>query len=139
MTFSLIFFSYTLNMLPMGSIVMIIHDVTDLNVTLFKLTIDITPIIFQGLSYLSMLVSWVYFRLWFFPGYIIYRLWAECYGENVCQNVNYSMLNMLLAFISGLFCLHLFWFFLMVQGLVRRFKSKAGFSGAISLKSSANR
>jgi hypothetical protein len=44
MTWSLIFFSYSLNMLPMGCIVMLVHDVTDLSVTLFKLTIDVTPI-----------------------------------------------------------------------------------------------
>jgi TLC domain len=44
MTWSLIFFSYSLNMLPIGSAVMILHDLTDLSVTLFKLTVDITPI-----------------------------------------------------------------------------------------------
>jgi hypothetical protein len=44
MTWSLIFFSYSLNMLPMGCIVMLVHDVTDLGVTLFKLTIDVTHI-----------------------------------------------------------------------------------------------
>jgi ceramide synthetase len=80
MTWSLIFFSYSLNMLPMGCVVMLVHDVTDLSVTLFKLTIDVTPIYVQGFTYCSMLVSWIYFRLWFFPRNIIYRLYAECYS-----------------------------------------------------------
>lgn len=124
----------------MGSIVMIVHDVTDLAVTLFKLTIDVTPMAIQAFLYVTMLVSWVYFRLWFFPVHIIYHLYWECYeDEKICQNVNYSMLNMLFAFIVGLVCLHLFWFFLMVQGLFRRCKSKEGFSKAVSLKSSVNR
>lgn len=69
MTWSLIFFSYSLNMTSLGSIVMLVHDITDLTVTIFKLTIDITPIAIQTTSYVIMLVTWVYFRLWFFPFY----------------------------------------------------------------------
>lgn len=128
-TGSLIFFSYSLNMLSLGSVVMLVHDITDLTVTIFKLCIDITPVAVQLVSYLSMLVSWIYYRLWFFPGYIIYHLYWECYKDGrVCKNVNYSVLNMLLAFICGLFCLHVFWFALMVLGIFKRCKSKAGFS-----------
>jgi TLC domain len=139
MTWSLIFFSYSLNMLPMGCVVMLVHDVTDLSVTLFKLTIDVTPIYVQAITYGTMLVSWVYFRLWFFPRNIIYRLYAECYsGQYSCPNVNFSMLNMLFAFISGLLCLHVFWFYLMVQGLIRRFRSK-NFVNHISISGSVNR
>ena len=93
---------------------MLVHDVTDLAVTIFKLTIDITPIYIQGASYGGMLIAWMYFRLWFFPVYLIYGLYWECYGDKVCANVNYSMLNMLFAFICGLLCLHVFWFYLMV-------------------------
>lgn len=51
MTWSLIFFSYTLNMLPMGSIVMLVHDITDLTVTIFKLTVDIVPLWIQWITY----------------------------------------------------------------------------------------
>jgi ceramide synthetase len=140
MTWSLIIFSYSLNMLPLGCIVMLVHDVTDLTVTLFKLTIDITPMVVQVFTYLLMLGTWVYFRLWFFPVHLIYHLYWECYQEgSICPKVNYSMLNMLFAFICGLLCLHVFWFYLMIHGLVRRFRSKEGFSQEISLKSSVNR
>jgi hypothetical protein len=88
-----------------------------------------------------MIVSWVYFRLWFFPRNIIYRLYAECYSGQLysCPNVNFSMLNMLFAFITGLFCLHIFWFYLMVSGLMRRVRSKSGFVNHISIGSSVNR
>lgn len=106
---------------------MLVHDVTDLSVTLFKMTIDITPLAIQAFFYGQMLVSWVYFRLWFFPVHNIYHLYWECYSDGmICTNVNYSMLNMMFAFISGLFCLHVFWFFLMLQGLLKRCRSKAG-------------
>ncbi len=87
-----------------------------------------------------MIVSWIYFRLWYFPVHLIWGIHWECYEDGrVCPKVNLSMLSMLLLFTCALACLHVFWFYLMVMGLVRRFKSKAGFSQEISLKSSVNR
>jgi ceramide synthetase len=83
MTWSLIFFSYSLNNIPIGAAVMILHDVTDLTVTLFKLTIDITHNLVGYFFYAQMIVSWVYFRLWYFPLYVIKRLHEECY-DGVC-------------------------------------------------------
>lgn len=79
MTWSLIFFSYSLNMLPIGAAVMILHDLTDFAVTMFKITIDVTPQPVQAFFYGSMIVSWIYLRLWFFPVHVIYRLHEECY------------------------------------------------------------
>ena len=79
MTWSLIFFSYSLNMLPIGAAVMLLHDITDLAVTIFKMTSDVTPFPVQVLTYLGMIVSWVYLRLWYFPAHVIYRLHEECY------------------------------------------------------------
>ena len=127
-------------MLPLGCVTMLVHDVTDLSVTLFKLTIDVTHIAVQITFYVSMLVSWVYFRLWFFPVHVIWQLHYECYEDNLlCPNVNFSMLNMLFTFICGLFILHIFWFYLMVHGLVRRLTSKSGFKNTISLQGIENK
>jgi ceramide synthetase len=43
LTFTLILFSYVVNYLPVGAAVMILHDVTDLTTTIFKLFCDVTP------------------------------------------------------------------------------------------------
>lgn len=43
LTFFLILYSYMLNYLPVGAAVMVLHDVTDLCASIFKLVIDITP------------------------------------------------------------------------------------------------
>ena len=43
LTAALVFFSYILHFMPVGSAVMLCHDVTDLAVSLFKLTVDVTP------------------------------------------------------------------------------------------------
>jgi len=53
--------------------------------------------------------------------------------------MNYTVLNMLYAFMTGLLCLHIFWFYLMIKGLLKRFTSKDGFRKAVSLTSSVNR
>ena len=51
LTFSLILFSYVLNYLPIGAAVMLLHEVTDLFVSFFKLTIDVTPFPIQVYGY----------------------------------------------------------------------------------------
>jgi len=139
MTWSLIFFSYSLNMLPIGAAVMLLHDLTDLACTLFKLTVDVTPIYVQGVTYIIMFFSWVYLRLWYFPVHVIRRVHEECYEDMVCKNMQYPALNMLFAFLSGLCCLHVFWFYLMVKGLIRRSRSKTSFNDAVCMASSVNR
>ncbi len=56
----------------------------------------------------------------------------------MCRSMNYGLQNMLLGFLVGLTFLHVFWFYLMLKGFLRRCKSKEGFINAVSLKSSAN-
>jgi hypothetical protein len=63
--------------MPEGSAVMLCHDATDLAVSLFKLTVDVTPFWLQMCGYLQMLASWLYFRIWFFPIHVIGRILEE--------------------------------------------------------------
>jgi hypothetical protein len=46
---------------------------------------------------------------------------------------------MLYAFMSGLVCLHIFWFYLMIGGLIKRMKSKRSVAQDIIIGSSTNR
>jgi len=77
MTWALIFFSYTMNLSSQGAVTMLVHDLSDLAVTLFKLTVDITPVYVEMTFYAAMVTSWVYLRLWFFPVHIIYQYYLE--------------------------------------------------------------
>ena len=77
LTFTLIYFSYVVNYLPVGAAVMILHDVTDLTCSIFKMVVDITPMTFQVGGYILMVSTWVYFRLWYFPGFVIARIYEE--------------------------------------------------------------
>jgi hypothetical protein len=75
MTWTLILFSYQMNLSSAGAVNMLIHDLSDLAVTLFKLTVDITPVFIEMFFYFTMLGSWAYLRLWFFPVGIIYSFY----------------------------------------------------------------
>jgi hypothetical protein len=130
-------YAYCTNIIPIGGPIMFVMDASDVLVALFKLTVDV----YENIAFpvfLLMVSGWVYFRLWFFPAHVIWRLQEECY-DGVCQNMQYSALNMLYAFMSGLVCLHIFWFYLMIAGLMKRMKSKSSLSQDIIIGSSTNR
>jgi ceramide synthetase len=119
MTWALIHFSYALNYIPIGAVIMLIHDVTDIPVTTIKLITDITNKNIELIVFIFMFTSWLYLRLWFFPFKVIYRMVEECYHQAV-PGMNYSVLNMMLAFLCGLVCLHIFWVSLMIKGALKR-------------------
>jgi hypothetical protein len=70
--------------MPAGATIMFIHDITDSTVSIFKLCVDITAKWVQTAAYVLMLSSWVYFRLYIFPIYIIYRM-----NEEVSNSTHY--------------------------------------------------
>jgi hypothetical protein len=76
-TIALIVVSYYTNCLPIGGAVLIVHDFTDIFVSLFKLVVDLTSDKVQGTIIVINLILWVYLRLWFFPIYVIYQYHLE--------------------------------------------------------------
>jgi len=137
LTFSLILFSYVLNYLPVGASVMILHDMTDLGASIFKLTIDVTPFFIQMCGYSTMLVSWIYFRLWFFPMKVIGRIIEESQNWHGSA-INLNFIAMLTCFLIILFFMHIFWFYLMIKGLLRRLQM-SNYKEQVSLANSENR
>jgi hypothetical protein len=45
MTITLVAFSYSMNFMPVGSVVMLLHDVTDAGMSICKVTADVAPIV----------------------------------------------------------------------------------------------
>lgn len=77
LTLVLVIFSYSLNFLTIGAVIMFITDVTDCIVSLFKITADVTKPHIEYSTFLLMLSSWVYLRMWFYPVYIMKGLEEE--------------------------------------------------------------
>lgn len=59
-TLALVLFSYSLNQMTLGSVIMFIHDISDLAVSLFKLTCDVASQKVQTLTYGLMVGTWIY-------------------------------------------------------------------------------
>lgn len=102
---------------------MFVHDITDLPVTILKLVVDVTTRWIETTVYFWMLSFWIYFRLYMYPFRIIGHMMEECYGDKVKVNMNYNVMNMMLAFLLVLLGLHIFWFYLMIKALIRRLKN----------------
>lgn len=138
LTFTLILFSYSVNYLPVGAAVMILHDVTDLGATIFKMVVDVTPFFLQIIAYALMVVSWLYFRIWFFPAHVINRILEESASDWHHKTFNLNFVAMLTTFLIALYLMHIFWFYIMVKGLIRRFRN-SNYRDNVSLKNSENR
>lgn len=113
LTETLIFFSYSLNLLPVGASIMLLHDLTDLSVSLFKLTCDNTPPHVHLFFYFVMLFSWLYIRIWYFPFHVITRIIHDI------KNWHYDPYDdgiafMFVVFLIALTCMHVFWLKIMI-------------------------
>jgi hypothetical protein len=136
LTAALVFFSYILHFMPVGAAVMLCHDVTDLAVSLFKLTVDVTPFWLQMCGYLQMVALWLYFRIWFFPVHVIGRILEEVtvWPE---ETFSYNICGMTIGFLMALACMHVFWLYIMVKGVMKRMRV-ANYQDVISLKTYEN-
>ena len=68
-------YAYGTNIIPIGGPIMLVMDASDVLVALFKLTVDAyDKIAFPVFA--SMLAGWIYFRIWFFPVYLISEIWT---------------------------------------------------------------
>jgi TLC domain len=136
MTFALILFSYCNMYIPIGAAIMFVHDFSDLVITIVKMVADNTHKHIEHVAFAVHMVTWIYTRLYVFPFHIIYSLYREVYVERV-PAVNMGLMNMMMAFLIGLVCMHIFWTTMMVQVLTRRIKNPS--SKEILVKSSAIR
>jgi hypothetical protein len=82
LTLVLIIFSYSLNLLTIGSVIMFMTDVTDCLVSLFKITADVMSDHVQHSTFVLMLASWIYLRMWFYPLYIMQALKTQSESSN---------------------------------------------------------
>lgn len=76
-TLSLIMFSYTLNFLPAGAVILLIHDLGDVVVSLFKLCADAYGTKITMGTFALVLVYWAYFRLFYFPYFLMRNNYYE--------------------------------------------------------------
>jgi len=72
-TLGLVLFSYCTNQLSLGAVVMLTHDFTDCLVSIFKIFADVVSKKWQYFTLISMVIGWIYFRLYFFQIHVIHH------------------------------------------------------------------
>lgn len=112
-TLSLVISSFYGNMIRVGTLVLLVHYVSDISSYVTKMFVDTQYKTITFISYLGILISWGYLRLYAFPVFIIRSTLVESTLERVSfgETVYYSF-NLGLGL---LLCLHLYWYVMFLQ------------------------
>mmetsp|Transcript_130781 Transcript_130781/g.279751 ORF Transcript_130781/g.279751 Transcript_130781/m.279751 type:complete len:326 (+) Transcript_130781:101-1078(+) len=109
---ALVFFSYGLNYVRLGSLVLLLHGATDICIYASKAIVDTSNIRLTAASYFALIVSYAWFRIYVFPMYIMRSAWVESLNEAGEHIYGWGFLNFALC---TLLLLHMYWFGLIVK------------------------
>lgn len=145
-TIALVAISFHHGQTRLGLVVLFIHDCSDIGIDLLKLS---NYLVLEGtsgcflteISYGFAIVMWAYFRLWYYPRYIIWgAIWALNFvdvgpsifgdeppilalvGDDFTRIWWIGLLGVIL--LSTLFFMHIWWFFLLLRILFRMTKGE---------------
>lgn len=109
----LVTFSYMLNYLRIGSLVLLLHGATDVLIYASKAIVDTPWIHLIAVSYFGLVSVFVWFRIYVFPVYIMKSAWIESIAEaGPDRNYAWGFLNFALCV---LLVLHMYWFGLIIK------------------------
>mmetsp|Transcript_60391 Transcript_60391/g.141365 ORF Transcript_60391/g.141365 Transcript_60391/m.141365 type:complete len:330 (+) Transcript_60391:97-1086(+) len=107
-TCCLVVFSYGLSYIRIGSLVLLLHGVTDIFVYLSKALVDTPNTRCIVASYFALVASYIWFRIIVFPVSIMRSVWVESIPEASPERiVSWGFINFGLF---TLFLLHMYWF-----------------------------
>lgn len=114
------------NLVPIGTIIIFLHDITDIpgHISKFANAVNNTPV--AGVFFILTQLLWIWFRLVALP-LIIWSLFREArYPASRSQFDMFVPLNC--AFLSMLFLMHIFWFVMFQRINIKLFRGawKAG-------------
>lgn len=113
MTIFLVACMLQFNYMRIGSIVLFLHDSSDIIVDLTKmsnyLNLNDDAETATTICFISMCVSWIFMRLYIFPVYVAHTAWFET------RSCDIPHLPMCQVFLAGLVCLHIYWFGIFLQ------------------------
>jgi hypothetical protein len=111
-TLFLVSFSYLLNYVRVGSLVLFLHGATDIFIYASKVLVDAGSVRIITVSYFSLVVSYAWFRIYVFPMYVMRSAWIESLQEAAMELNAWGFLNFALCV---LFILHVYWFSLVIK------------------------
>ncbi|KAL7716347.1 Protein ASC1 [Entamoeba marina] len=123
-TVMLIVFSYVNNCGRIGILVMILHDIVDVTVYATKATTDLKNQIPTHFLFVFLLITYFRFRLWVLPRYVI---------PSAIDAINYIppdvtgglvVYYLLVGMLCSLFILHIYWYGLILDMILKAFKKE---------------
>jgi hypothetical protein len=110
---SLCVISYFLNYVRIGSLVLLLHGCTDIFIYASKAFVDSSFSRVTGVSYVLLVSTYAWFRIFVFPIYIMKSAWVESIeGITADQVYGWGFLNFALC---ALLLLHMYWFGIIVK------------------------
>jgi len=103
-TIGLILFSFFNNYVRIGTLVLYLHDISDICGSLSKITLHSKYDIITMISYTGLLLSWVYFRLIVYPFQVINSALKQVPYPHHEKN------KFLILLMASLVVLHIYWF-----------------------------
>ena len=110
MTVSLVGLAYYMNYVTMSSLVLFVHDVSDVFGYLVRIFVDTNYKMITLSSYIGLLISWFYMRLVIFPFDLIR---VAVYVNPMPQEI-YGM-GVLGGMLHFLLILHIYWYYLFIK------------------------
>jgi len=109
---TLVCFSYVLNYVRMGTLVLHLHGATDVFIYLSKAVVDTPYLRMTAFSYFSLIAAYAWFRIYAFPVYIMRSAWVESMEQAGAHLYGWGYLNFALCV---LLLLHMYWFGLIIK------------------------
>jgi hypothetical protein len=107
----LVSFSYVLNYVRIGSLVLVLHGATDIFIYASKVLVDTSCVRLKAASYLGLVGSYAYFRIYVFPMHVMRSAWIESVQQAKVETA-WGFLNFALCV---LLLLHMYWFGLIIK------------------------
>ncbi|TPX49977.1 hypothetical protein SeMB42_g00551 [Synchytrium endobioticum] len=127
-TLNLIFFSYWMGFYRVGSVIVLLHDISDPLMELAKCCHYSNNELFANLFFASFAACFIYTRNWLFPRYIIYPITQYAYHEDGSPMPNRTVLGAFIVGLCLLEALHIFWATL-ILGMIKEAVSAGGVTG----------
>jgi ceramide synthetase len=134
-TIALVTWSYAVGFLPVGVIVLLLHDVSDVPLDLLKMANYLKLEGVKGLFvtetlYVIVLGTWIYMRIYLYPSKLLYTTLFENREATMAASVAHDFTILFpnpgppywLIFniwMIALYCLHIWWGFLLLRILIR--------------------
>lgn len=110
---TLVSYSYVLNYVRLGSLILFMHGITDVFLYASKTVVDTAWTRLTVLSYVALITSYVWLRIIIFPTYLMQSAWVESLQEvGAEQLLGWGYLNFAMCL---LFFLHMYWFGLIIK------------------------